>query len=268
MMIGKMNRATKAGDRALRRGGSLLWALLLAVFALLGGCVRYDVGINFWEQHHGEIVQHVQLSEQLTNLSQSEANKWLRSIEARAAALHGKVERTSPRELTVTIPFGSGDELVDRFNQFFNPTHAKAISATKLDNPELLQLKAELTVEQSNWLLLERDRLRLTVDLRALGVISERGNIIVSPGSLVDLQFALNTPWGANAIATDEPAVTPISKDGQSIWQLVPGQINTIEATFWVPSYLGLASIGIILLVLAGYYLKHGELPGVASKAS
>ena len=63
--------------------------LLLLLSLGLGGCVRYDLGINFTEQHYGEIVQHIQLSQQLTTLSQSEADKWLASLESRAKALRG-----------------------------------------------------------------------------------------------------------------------------------------------------------------------------------
>ena len=115
-------------------------------------------------------------------------------------------------------------------------------------------------MKQSNWLFLEQNRLNLEVDLRALGVLSNQGNIIISPGSLVDLEFVLNAPWGLKNIMSDAPVSQGVN---QLIWSLKPGQINTIEASFWVPSYLGLGTVGIILFMLAGFYLKYRRFPGV-----
>ena len=130
-----------------------------------------------------------------------------------------------------------------------------------------MQLKADLAIAQSNWLFFERDRLDLTADLRALGVLSNQGNVIVSPGSLVDLQFVLTTPWGAKSVIVENELTPPLITQGnQLIWRLKPGQINTIEAVFWVPSYLGLGILAVIGLTLGGYYLKYKELPGVTKK--
>jgi len=255
---------SSAGIRFLKKA---LFPLFLGLLVLLGGCVRYDVGINFNEQHQGAIVQHIELSEQLTNLSQTEAQNWLKSIESRAKKLGGSVKHRSSRELDVTIPFGNGQELTERFNEFFNPSESKSLAFAAIDNPELVQLKADLAIDRSNWLLFERDRLDLTADLRALGVLSNQGNVIVSPGSLVDLQFVLTTPLGAKSVLVEDE-LTPalITQGNQLIWRLKPGQINTIEAVFWVPSYLGWGILAVIGLTLGGYYLKYKELPGVTKK--
>ncbi len=244
---------------------SLFLPLMLGVLMFLTGCVRYDVGIDFAEQHKGAIVQHVQLGEQLTSLSQPEVNQWLDSIEKRAKQLQGKVKRVSSQELLVTIPFSNGRELTDKFNQFFNPNPPKKAQFVSKDNLDLLQLKAEMSLQQSNWLIVEKNSLNLQVDLRALGVLSKQGNIIVSPGSLIDLNLALNTPYGAKNIVNDQALTSLIKSDfDQLVWQLKPGQINQIEAVFWVPSYVGLGTIGIIALMLGGFYLKYRHLPGVA----
>ncbi|MFN9174146.1 MAG: hypothetical protein ACK58N_06415 [Synechocystis sp.] len=72
-----------------------LLPLFLCLCCLLTGCVNYAVGINFAEQHRGEIVQHITLGEQLTTLSQAEADRWLQSLEQRAKLLQGKTDRTS-----------------------------------------------------------------------------------------------------------------------------------------------------------------------------
>ena len=238
-----------------------LLPLFLCLCCLLTGCVNYDVGINFVEQHRGEIVQHITLGEQLTTLSQAEADRWLKSLEQRAKALHGKTDRPSDQELVVTIPFGNGQELVDKFNQFFNQETPKSRRSPEPDQLELLNLKAELALEQHNWLLVDRNRLQLTVDLRALGVLSNQGNIIFSPGSLIDLQFDLQTPFGIAVLESDETALPETLATGA--WQLKPGQINTIEAIFWVPSYLAIGTMAIVGLCLGGFFLKYRRWPGV-----
>jgi hypothetical protein len=247
----------------------LTWFLplfLLLCFGL-GGCVRYDVGINFTEQHYGEIVQHIQLSQQLTTLSQSEADKWLASLESRARALQGHTQRVSDQELMVTIPFGNGQELVNKFNTFFNPKPPKGASKAKDDQIDLLQLKAEMAIEQSNWFFVDRNRLRLSVDLRALGILSNQGNIIVSPGSLIDLDFALHTPFLVqNVVSEDSLSPEATSTHAQFILKLKTGQVNLLEAVFWVPSYLAIAGLGVVALSLSGFYLKYKRWPGVLLK--
>lgn len=237
---------------------AFLLPFIFCLLTLLTGCVHYDVGVNFQDQHHGTIVQRIELSEQLTNFSQEESEKWLKSIETRTRGLQGRIKRISPQEIVVTIPFSNGQELVEKFNKFFNPSSQAVANPQQGDAIDLVQLKSEISFEQSNLLLVERNKLHLDVDLRALGVISKQGNIIVSPGSLVDLEFTLNTPWGATS-----SGVSPEKRDGghQLVWKLEPGQIDRIDAVFWVPSPLGLGTIGIIVLIVAGFYLKYKRLP-------
>lgn len=261
----KKTKPIKQPKKSKRAPLPLILPLILGLVVFLGGCVRYEVGVNFVHQHRGEIVQHIQLAQQLTNLSQAEVQKWFASIESRAKQEKGKTQRVSPREIVVTIPFSNGLELVDKFNHFFNPNPQGTSGIAEGEGLDLVQLNAQMSLQQSNWLLGERDRLSLKVDLRALGVLSHQGNIIISPGSLIDLEFGLNVPWGGRSLA-GENALTPEVREGgnQLAWQLQPGQINKIEAVFWVPSPLGIGSVIIALLMVAGFYLKYGRFPGVA----
>ena len=78
-------------------------------------------------------------------------------------------------------------------------------------------------VEKSKWpvilLLFEFNRATLDVDLRALGVLSQQGSLILSPGSLLDLDVSLTTPLWSNVVENDvaEQAIT--RKDGDRlIW--------------------------------------------------
>jgi hypothetical protein len=242
----------------------LLLPFVCCLLMFLTGCVRYEVGVNFENQHRGEIVQHIKLEQQLTTLSGSEGTKWLSSLEQRAAQLQGKTKHISPQEIVVSIPFGNGQELVEKFNQFFQSEAQSPSGAIAPENLDLVQLNSQMSVKQSNWLIVERNQLSLNVDLRALGVLSKQGNIIVSPGSLIDLEFVLNTPWGARSLG-DGTTLTPEigQASDQLVWHLQPGQINIIEVVFWAPNFLGLGTIAIALLMLAGFYFKYRRLPWV-----
>ncbi|MGK7946544.1 MAG: DUF3153 domain-containing protein [Microcystaceae cyanobacterium] len=240
---------------------SPLFPLFLIVLLTLGGCVRYDVGVNFTEQHHGTIVQQIHLGQQLTSLSGLEARRWLESLDLRAKKLQGSVKRISDADLQITIPFNNGDDLVDKFNQFFNPTtNQNKQTDNKVD---LLPIKAEISINQSNWLFVERNHLNLMVDLQGLGVLSQQGNIIVSPGDLIDLHFILTTPWGAKSLLETTPNLT---QNGQQlIWKLQPGQVNTLDTVFLVPSYLTWGTIAIIAFCILGFLVKYKRFPGVTA---
>lgn len=244
----------------------VFWIILLAV-VFLSGCVQYDVGVKFQSPHRGEFVQHVQLSEQFTSFSNSEAKEWLSSVERRAKRLQGKVKRLSDREIVVKIPFNSGKELETKVNQFFNPVQEKGTAPTEaIDLPNL---NSKLTVKQNNFLLLQRNRLVYDLDLRSLGVLSNNGKVIVNPSSLFDLKFSLQTPWGAKSIVTSEALKAETYEKGhQLLWTLQPGQVNHIEAVFWMPSPLGLGTVAIALLVIGGFYFKYKQLPWSSIRSS
>ena len=44
-------------------------------------------------------------------------------------------------------------------------------------------------------------------------------------------------------------------------WQLKPGELNHLDAIFWLPNPLGIGAILIILISCGGYYLKYRQLP-------
>jgi hypothetical protein len=235
-----------------------LLSLCFVCVLCLAGCVDYDVEIAFDHQHHGEIHQHLRLGDEFTNFNQQEAKHWLRSLEKRAKDLHGATQRVSSQELDVRIPFNNGADLVSKFNDFFNP-EGQNLQATDLD---LVQLKSAIALEQKNWLLFERNRATLDVDLRALGVLSQRGSLMLSPGSLLDLDISLKTPLGARVV-NRAAAPSPVTRNegDRLIWTLQPGQLNHLEVAFWVPSWIGLGTMGIIALLFLGYYLKYRRLP-------
>ncbi len=235
----------------------ILWIILLASL-LLSGCVQYQASINFDSPNHGEIVQHIKLSDRLMTFSGDSATEWLNSIERRARKLDGKVKRISSEELTVTIPFNNGAELESKFNEFFHPT-AKTNTASQPS--ELPVVQSQLNLNQNNFIFLVRNRLVYELDLRSLSLISTNGNVLVNPTEILDLEFRLNTPWGARSVETDENAISPEIVEKQLVWRLLPGELNHLEAIFWLPNPLGIGGFIIILFVASGIYLRYRFMP-------
>lgn len=237
----------------------LLWSVLLASL-LLSGCVQYEVGVNFAQPNSGEIVQHIKLGERLTSLSGDSIAAWLDSIESRTKKLQGKAKRISDQEVIVTIPFNNGAELVEKFNTFFHPTgNQNAVDPTTQDS-QLPQIDSRLSLNQNNLLLLVRNRLIYDLDLRSLELISTNSNLQITSNSLFEFQFSLNTPWGGRSVEAENAAHA--EKQGQQlVWQLQPGQLNHIEAVFWLPNPLGIGTVLIVLFVAAGIYLRYKFMP-------
>lgn len=238
-------------------------AVVLLASLCLSGCVRYDMGVTFDSQTHGEIVQQIHLSQRLTNFSQETVQEWLASIDRRARDLQGRTKRINEQELTVKIPFNNGAELVEKFNGFFNPTAAETGKVNPASTAELPQLGANLSLIQNNAFVALRNRLSVDLDLRGLGSIAEGDNVEIGPGSLFEIDFALNTPWGATPILSQDNALPPEGKNQHLIWKLKPGQINHFEVVFWVPSPIGIGAIAIVLLMVAGHFLKHRLFPAM-----
>jgi Protein of unknown function (DUF3153) len=244
--------------RKILRQIQLLGIVLLSSL-ILSGCVQYQVGVNFDSPNYGEIVQHVQLSERLMSLSGDSAKTWLDSIERRVKQLHGKAKRQSDREVTVTIPFKNGAELAEKFNAFFHYTDKE--NPNNLTKTDLPPIDSQLSLQQNNFLLLVRNRLSFDLDLRSLSLISTNTNLAIDPNSILDFEFSLNAPWGGRSIEKGENAISAQKQDKQLMWRLRSGQINHIEAVFWLPSPLGIGSIFIIFFVVLGIYLRDRVKP-------
>ncbi|OKH59252.1 hypothetical protein NIES2130_10195 [Scytonema sp. HK-05] len=239
----------------------ILWVVLLTSL-LLSGCVNYNVGVNFGSGNGGEFVQHIKLEEKLTSFSGDSVYEWLNSIERRARKLEGKTRRLSQQEVIVSIPFSSGRELQTKFNEFFHPNGNQTSESVESEsNSELPKIDSNLLVFQNNFLLLVRNRLIYDLDLRSLALISSNGNVLANAGSILDLDFSLNTPWGARSVENTENAILPEKNGHQLIWKLKPGELNHIEVVFWLPSPLGIGTLLIILFVWAGFYLRYTFMP-------
>jgi hypothetical protein len=233
---------------------SRCWVMILLAL-VLSGCVDSTVGIRFDHANRGEIVQHIQLGERLKNFGGPALQHWSKAVEQQATNLGGEATFTAEQDLIVKIPFTSSADLEKKFNQLLGTVlNQDSETAT---GTELSTIASHLKVEHSNWLLAERDRLVYDIDLRSLGVASAQGEILVSPANLIQLEFQLETPWGAHNYYGDGLNRPRILKQGhQLIWTLIPGKQNVLETVFWLPSPLGIGTVGIILLVALGLFLK------------
>ncbi|MEH2049403.1 MAG: DUF3153 domain-containing protein [Nostoc sp.] len=248
-------------NRVFPMRNPILWLVLLTSL-LLTGCVKYDVGLNFDNSNSGELVQHIKLGERLTSFSGDSVYEWLNSIERRARQLEGRTQRVSQEEIIVTIPFSSGRELQEKFNEFFNPrANQPSESVQSESDSELPKIESNVLLEENNFLLLVRNRLIYDLDLRSLSLIASKGNVLANAGSILDLEFSLNTPWGAKNIQLTETAIEPEKNGNQLVWKLQPGELNHIEAVFWLPSPLGIGGLLIILFVSGGLYLRYNFMP-------
>lgn len=238
-----------------------LFGLILLSSLLLSGCVQYQVGVNFDNPNYGEIVQHIKLGERLVSFSGESASAWLSSIERRARELQGTSSRLSNQEINVTIPFNNGAELENKFNTFFRHTDNKTSENVTSAVNDLPQIDSHLSLNQNNLLLLVRNRLSYDLDLRSLELISTNANVQITSGSILEFEFSLNTPWGARSVEKSPNAIQPEKQGNQLIWRLQPGQINHLEAVFWLPSPIGIGTVVIALFVAAGIFLRYIFMP-------
>lgn len=251
--------------------GKLLWRMrrvicIVAIALLLSGCVEYDVGTTFHNANSGELVQKIQLGDRLTSFSGESVYDWLDDIQSSARQVGGRTKRVSQKELIVTLPFSSGHELQEKFNKFFHPNHkknpkSKVKSKDNQANSEFNQIESNLVVSDNNFIFFDRERLIYNLDLRSLGLISNKGNALVNTDSILDLEFALNTPWGAKNIEKSENAL-PVEKQGDKlVWQLKSGKLNHVEVVFWLPNPFAIGTLLIVLFVWGGIFLRYTVIP-------
>jgi Protein of unknown function (DUF3153) len=257
IIVGK-DKLVRFADRLLGLINQRLTILFCTMAIALSGCVEYDTGVNFSSLNEGEIVQHIQLGEQLNSFSQTAVKTWITSIEERTKQAEGKIERISDREFKVIIPFNNAQELVTKIDRYFNPTPVNTEDGQKFN--------AHMQIEQNNFLLVVRNHLIYDVDLRSLSIHANDPKVAVSSPKIVDLNFRLQSPWGVNNI--DQPGNiigVKTMQDQQMSWELKPGELNHLDAIFWLPNPLGIGAILIILISGGGYYLKYRQLPWRAS---
>ncbi len=248
---------------SLKRLVKLRNFVLVSLMALLlSGCVNYDVGVHFDNQHSGQFTQTVKLGDRLAAINGISAQQWLDSLDERARKLQGNTQRISHNELQVSIPFTTDKDFVKKFNRFFEGQPAAS------DLIETPNVSAQVALQQANWLLILRNHITLDVDLTSLGINSDEEGMLVNPGNLLNLDFHVDAPWGAKYKLRGPNAIAGEDLPNGMVWHMLPGQLNHIEGYFWMPSPLGLYSLGVIGLVVGATYLKKWKDQKAAEAAS
>lgn len=216
---------------------------LLGCMLLLTGCLQYDLDVQFDSQTHGQLVQqlHWRGGEIAADPQWSQTLQRLRD---RTAAVGGTTTFPDAQTLTIAIPFHNGDDLETKFNQFFDPSVA--------DTPLTLfgrePVSAHLSLHQGNWLGVIFNHVTIRFDLTAVPDLTATGLPLLQGQQLLTGQVSVTAPWVRSLAGNFEPSQS---------WALLPGEVNEIEADFWVPSPIGIGAAAIALLVLIGYALKY-----------
>ncbi|MEM9806933.1 MAG: DUF3153 domain-containing protein [Cyanobacteria bacterium P01_D01_bin.56] len=211
---------------------------LVAIAALslgLGGCVDYQLGIQFDSQTHGRLVQTLHLDDQFVALNSDVRQQWLAVFNQEAKTFSGRVTSLDDGTLQVAIDFNNGADLVRKFNQLF------AEDGLMTQVPGAPPLLAHLDLSQQNWGVVLQNHLHVDIDLQQLTADSAIGD-----GGALDRWRTLDLSFQLDTIADS------------SHWQLRPGQVNILDATFWIPSPIGIGALVIGLLCAGGYGVRYG----------
>ncbi|WP_448169484.1 DUF3153 domain-containing protein [Leptolyngbya iicbica] len=232
-------------DRLMMRGFKLLGRLaIFGCLLLLTGCLQYDLNIQFDSQTHGQLVQqlHWRGAEVLTNPDWSQR---LTELRDRTAAVDGTIRFVDEQTLTITIPFNNGAELEQKFNDFFNP---ETITSGLFNLPSGEAITAHLALRQNNWFGVIFNHVDIQFDLTSVPDLTATRLPLLQQQQLLIGNVMLTAPW----VRLPTGELTAAEQ-----WALVPGQVNTLTADFWVPSYIGIGAAAIALFVLIGYGLKY-----------
>ncbi len=193
---------------------------LIGCCVLMTGCVDYQLGIQVDSPNHGQITQRIRLD----NYTNSTAQAFLQQVRKQTRSVQGSFQSLSPQESLITVPFYNAKDLEHKFNRFFQNS-----ANTASDLPAIV---SNLKIAQSNWLLVEHDRLTFDLDLKSLGL--QGTGDFADPSKLFNLKMAVN----------------------DRSWDLSPGKLNQIETDFWMPLPLGWGTMAIALVVAVGSKLR------------
>ena len=221
------------------------WQLAIVLSALLlTGCLQYDLDIQFDSQTHGQLVQQLQWRGGAI-ATNAELQQWLELLSKRTHLVGGKTQFLTNNTFEVTVPFNNGRDLEAKFNQLFNSTNTESPFTLPSGDP----IRAELSLRQGNWIVAIYNHLNLRLDLTTVPDLAETGLPLLQGQQLVEGRVKVAAPW------VHLPSGDWVSRTS---WALIPGEMNVIEADFWVPSPIGIGALAIGLFVAVGYGLKYG----------
>jgi hypothetical protein len=238
---------------------SRIFGIAMIATLLLSGCVQYDIGINFDNPNQGEILQHIRLS----NLNSASTQQWLKTLENKARQLQGSTQSLNNQDLTLRIPFTNALDLESKFNEFLQVSTQQIDASDDSLATNLSGLASHFKMTQHNFIVLVQNHLNYDLNLQPLALLPTQNQGLLSSNTFIQLEFSLSTPWGAhgtNALSNGD-VLSPLEQGRTLIWELRPGQLNHLEADFWLPSPLGIGTLLILLLVAGGSYFRRAVPP-------
>jgi len=221
-------------------GFALLVLVLLALMALLGGCVDLNTTLRFTAPGRLQVSQS---SRSLTGQPLPWQRQLARSLEEspfRIRQDHGVLRLQAP-----SLPAGQALELL-------STSVARAASLAAVDLPP-----PQLQSRERNWLLGVHQRLNLEVDLRGLEPLPGLTlAVTLEPMKLQALRRA--EPLPAQLLRRRKPEPPALR------WPLQPGAVNRLELACWRWSRLGLGSLAVaaaLALALALQSLRRAIAP-------
>lgn len=229
----------------------LLRVGLVLIVLLLTGCLQYDLELQFDSQTHGQLVQQLRWRGGAI-AANDELQQWLAVLDERTQQVGGRTRWRGDNAFEIVIPFSNGRALETKFNQFFGPD-----DATTFTLPAGEPIQAELTLQQGNRFVAIYNHLKLRVDLTAVPDLAATGLPLLQGQQLLAGQVTLLAPWVRwQSLSSGESPAAEFPP--QATWSLIPGEVNELEAEFWVPSPIGIGAVIIVLFVSVGYGVKYG----------
>ncbi|NJL44563.1 MAG: DUF3153 domain-containing protein [Leptolyngbyaceae cyanobacterium SM2_3_12] len=245
---------------------------LLPLVLLLSGCLQYDLTLRFDHRTHGQISQTFRLDERGAALAQSSIDPWVEELKPRVRQLGGHLNRSEPGTVDLVVPFSTGRDLVSRFDQLFadtsfdNSDHSLSTidlnpdqAESYLTLPNLGTVPFRLEVNPRNWGLASYTHLTYDIDLRDLPPSPSVQEEDSNQRDWAALRFGLQVPWGISQVLPQSTVPQSMLPNG-AYWRLKSGELNHIDVAFWLPNAVGLGTVGIVIAVLLGYFLRYRVL--------
>lgn len=250
--------------------------LLISLVWLLGGCFQADLTLQFDHHHHGFWTQTFTLGERNLAFAGDALEPWLTNLRAPVQRLGGRIQQT-PSTLNLRVPFSTPADGLRRFHGVFSaprleftavmPGVGEAVQdswagpsagvaeRTQITLPGVGSVPFDLDIQEQHWGLFSQVHLVYDLDLRTVAEGME-AVLQTEPTRENWVSFRLRVPWGLRSVAAE--ALPPASRDAHGAqWNLPLGQLSHIDVWFWLPNWVGLGGVVLVLAVLMGYSLRY-----------
>ena len=184
----------------------LLWIIVIASL-FLSGCVHYEVGMQFADTNHGEMIHSIRFSQPITGVSSTLLTAWLETIEKPIKRDGGSIQHPNSQEWVIRVPFYNAKDLETKFSHLLQPPPQPR---SRLKSKLPTDIASLLHFTTGNLILWQRHHLQYDLDLRGLDFalpipeLRSELNTESNTGSRLNpessaasptIEIRLNTPW-------------------------------------------------------------------------